>query len=205
MAKRNPGDPIVIKKYANRRLYDTSTSSYVTLEHLARLIREGQDFVVHDAKTGEDLTRSVLTQIIFEEESKGAAILPVNFLRQIISYYGDSMQSVLPAYLDMSMNSFAGQQEKWREAMRSFGGFTPLTMFEEATRRNMAMFEQAMTIFSPKGRGAAPAASGAGDRKDSAAAGEDETDPRDQAFTLLQSQLAAMQAQLDALTKGRKT
>ena len=205
MAKRNPGDPIVIKKYANRRLYDTSTSSYVTLEHLARLIREGQDFVVHDAKTGEDLTRSVLTQIIFEEESKGAAILPVNFLRQIISYYGDSMQSVLPAYLDMSMNSFAGQQEKWREAMRSFGGFTPLTMFEEATRRNMAMFEQAMTIFSPKGRGAAPAASGAGDRQDSAAAGEDETDPRDQAFTLLQSQLAAMQAQLDALTKGRKT
>ncbi len=205
MAKRNPGDPIIIKKYANRRLYDTSTSSYVTLEHLSRLIREGQDFVVHDAKSGEDLTRSVLTQIIFEEESKGAAILPVNFLRQIISYYGDSMQAVLPAYLDMSMNSFAGQQEKWREAMRSFGGFTPMNMFEEATRRNMAMFEQAMTIFSPKGRGAAPAGPGSGERKDSAAAGGEDSDPRDHAFTLLQSQLAAMQAQLDALTKGRKT
>lgn len=197
MAKRNPGDPVIIKKYANRRLYDTSTSSYVTLEHLARLIREGQDFVVQDAKSGEDLTRSVLTQIIFEEENKGANLLPVNFLRQVIRFYGDQVQSVLPAYLDMSMNSFAAQQEKWRENMRAMGGFGPMGMFEEMAKRNMAMFEQAMSAFAPRTGG--PSAAAASRAKP--AEPEEAGDESNEAIDLLQSQMKAMQAQLDKLAK----
>jgi polyhydroxyalkanoate synthesis repressor PhaR len=196
MAKRNPGDPIIIKKYANRRLYDTSTSSYVTLEHLAKLIREGKDFVVQDAKSGEDLTRSVLAQIIFEEENKGTSMLPVNFLRQVIRFYGDQMQAVLPAYLDMSMNSFAAQQEKFREQMRSMGGFTPMAMFEEMARRNMAMFEQTMGMFQPAAaRRRRPA------EEESEAASSNEGEESDEALVMLKEQMAAMQAQLDKLAK----
>lgn len=200
MAKRNPGEPIIIKKYANRRLYDTSTSSYVTLDHLAKLIREGKDFVVQDAKSGEDLTRSVLAQIIFEEENKGTSMLPVNFLRQVIRFYGDQMQSVLPAYLDMSMNSFAAQQEKFREQMRSMGGFTPMAMFEEMARRNMAMFEQTIGMFQPGTTRRRPAetaemAETAGD------VAEDAGEEADEALSLLKEQMAAMQAQLDKLAK----
>jgi len=196
MAKRNPGDPIIIKKYANRRLYDTSTSSYVTLDHLAKLIREGKDFVVQDAKSGEDLTRSVLAQIIFEEENKGTSMLPVNFLRQVIRFYGDQMQAVLPAYLDMSMNSFAAQQEKFREQMRSFGGFTPMAMFEEMARRNMAMFEQTMGMFQPaaaRRRGTA--------EEESEAETSGDGEESDEALVMLKEQMAAMQAQLDKLAK----
>jgi polyhydroxyalkanoate synthesis repressor PhaR len=197
MAKRNPGDPIIIKKYANRRLYDTSTSSYVTLEHLARLIREGKDFVVQDAKSGEDLTRSVLAQIIFEEENKGTSMLPVNFLRQVIRFYGDQMQSVLPAYLDMSMNSFAAQQEKFREQMRSMGGFTPMAMFEEMARRNMAMFEQTIGMFQPGTTRRRPAETAETADEVAENAGEE----ADEALSLLKEQMAAMQAQLDKLAK----
>ena len=144
---------IVIKKYANRRLYDTSTSQYVTLDHLRDLVKDGTDFQVVDAKSGEDLTRGVLAQIIFEEESRGANLLPVDFLRQLISFYGDSLQTVVPGYLQMSMNNFAQQQEEMRarmtEAMTS--PQASMAMIEETTRRNMEMFGQAMRMFTPFG------------------------------------------------------
>jgi polyhydroxyalkanoate synthesis repressor PhaR len=144
MARHNGSDgPIIIKKYANRRLYDTSTSSYVTLEHLSDLVREGRDFEVRDAKTGEDLTRQVLTQIIFEYETKGQGALPLNFLRQLIGLYGGGAQTFLPAFLEMSMNSFTEAQKEWRKAAN------PMSMFEAQAKRNMAMFEQAMKLFMP--------------------------------------------------------
>lgn len=144
--------PIVIKKYANRRLYDTSTSAYVTLEHLSALVREGKEFVVQDAKTGEDLTRAVLAQIIFDQENRKEGVLPVGFLRQLIQFYGDSFQSMLPAYLELSMKSFAQQQEKWREYMQStLGDSEKVKAYDEQVRKNMEMFEEAMRFFSPFG------------------------------------------------------
>jgi polyhydroxyalkanoate synthesis repressor PhaR len=145
-------DAIVIKKYANRRLYNTATSSYVTLDHLSQMVKEGSDFVVYDAKSNEDITRSVLTQIIFEEEAKGQNLLPINFLRQLIRFYGDSLQSVVPDYLDMSMSSFSSNQEKMREVLPENVLDNPLyRQFEEMGRQNMAMFTNAMKIFSPNG------------------------------------------------------
>jgi polyhydroxyalkanoate synthesis repressor PhaR len=142
--------PVRIKKYANRRLYNTATSSYVTLDHLAEMVKEGIEFVVTDAKTGEDITRSVLTQIIFEQESKGQHLLPLSFLRQLIGFYGDSLQSMLPGYLEMSMEAFARNQEEMRRYMtESFGGMFPFRQIEDMGRQNMAMFEQAMTMFQP--------------------------------------------------------
>lgn len=144
MAKQNgSSSTIIIKKYANRRLYDTSTSSYVTLDHLSELVREGRDFAVRDAKTGDDLTRQVLTQIIFEQETKGEGALPLNFLRQLIGFYGGGAQTFLPAFLDMSMNSFADTQKEWRKAAN------PMSAFEKQAKRNMAMFEQGMKMFMP--------------------------------------------------------
>ena len=144
MAKPNgSSQTIIIKKYANRRLYDTSTSSYVTLEHLSELVREGRDFEVRDAKSGEDLTRQVLTQIIFEQETKGEGALPLNFLRKLIGFYGGGGQAFLPAFLDMSMNSFADTQKEWTKAAN------PMSLFEKQARRNMAMFEQGMKMFMP--------------------------------------------------------
>jgi polyhydroxyalkanoate synthesis repressor PhaR len=143
--------PVKIKKYANRRLYNTGTSSYVTLDHLCQMVKDGVDFVVHDAKTGEDITRSVLTQIIVEEEGKsGQTMLPVSFLRQLISFYGNSLQALVPRYLDSSMASFARNQEQMREYMTSFGGLFPFgQQFEEMSKQNMALFQNAMKMFSP--------------------------------------------------------
>ena len=141
--------PVVVKKYANRRLYNTESSSYITLDTLADMVRHGRDFVVYDAKTSEDITRGVLTQIIVEEESKGRALLPTAFLRQLIGFYGDSMQTLVPKYLEQAMASFARQQESVRVAMQStLGGFLPFGI-EEVSRQNMAMMERAMTLFSP--------------------------------------------------------
>ena len=165
MAKSSapPEAPIRIKKYANRRLYNTASSSYVTLENLAQMVKDGVEFTVTDAKSGEDITRSVLTQIIFEEESKGQHLLPLNFLRQLIGLYGDSLQSMVPGYLEMSMEAFARNQEEMRRYMTdTFGDFFPFRQFEEMGRQNMAMFEQAMSMFTPpaKEAGAAPAPSG---------------------------------------------
>ena len=140
--------PVVVKKYANRRLYNTESSSYITLDSLATMIRQSRDFVVYDAKTGEDITRGVLTQIIVEEESKGRAILPTAFLRQIIGFYGDSLQQFVPPYLEQAMSSFALQQEQMRTAMQqTMGNLFP--GMQEVSRQNMAMMERAMSLFAP--------------------------------------------------------
>ncbi|MEM7661169.1 MAG: polyhydroxyalkanoate synthesis repressor PhaR [Pseudomonadota bacterium] len=199
MGKKSRTDgPIIIKKYANRRLYDTSTSTYVTLEHLSELVRKEIDFEVRDAKTGEDLTRPVLTQIIFEQETKGNGALPTNFLRQLIKFYGDGMQSVLPAWLDMSMNSFADRQEKWRATMGKAFPMTPLGLFEEQAKRNVAMFEKAMRTMMP-------GVSSSSKTSKSNGSAEPEPEDIDLDFTdpvsIMQAQMAAMQAQLDILTK----
>jgi polyhydroxyalkanoate synthesis repressor PhaR len=148
---------VVIKKYANRRLYNTASSSYVTLEHLSDMVKAGIDFVVYDAKTGEDITRPVLAQIIFDEESRGSSLLPIAFLRQLISFYGDSMQSFLPSYLELSLDSFTKQQER---LVKQFGAGAlgsgaigsrgpGMAAYEEQVRQNMAMFDRAMKMFSP--------------------------------------------------------
>lgn len=151
-------DPVTIKKYANRRLYNTATSSYVTLDHLSQMVREGIEFAVFDAKSGEDITRSVLTQIIVEEEAKnGQNLLPIGFLRQLIAYYGDNMhRMMLPQYLDMSIRSFSDNQDKMRDYMQgTFGSVFPFGGLEEMTKQNMAMFERTMQMFSPFGNAGA--------------------------------------------------
>src|ERR671929_1405458 len=144
-------EPITIKKYANRRLYNTGTSTYVTLEDLAAMVKKGEDFAVYDAKTGEDITRSVLTQIIFEQENKEGAqnLLPINFLRQLIRFYGDSMQMLVPRYLEVSMQSLTREQEKFRQQMTQAFGGGPFGALEEQVRRNMEMFERAFAMFTP--------------------------------------------------------
>jgi polyhydroxyalkanoate synthesis repressor PhaR len=152
-------DPVVIKKYANRRLYNTGTSTYVTLEDLAEMVKKGEDFTVQDAKTGDDITHPVLTQIIFELENKeGQNMLPIPFLRQLISFYGDQMQMVVPSFLEQSMIAFAKEQERFREQMKSALGKSPIDMMkittpikaiEEQARRNIEMFQNAMRLFTP--------------------------------------------------------
>src|SRR5579862_4262009 len=143
--------PIVIKKYANRRLYNTATSSYVTLEDLAQMVKKHNDFVVFDAKTGEEITRAVLTQIIVEEEQKGGQnLLPISFLRQLIGLYGDSMQWLVPRYLDHAMSSFARNQEQMRKSLQdAFGGLFPFGSLEQMGKQNLALFEQTLKMFSP--------------------------------------------------------
>lgn len=186
---------IVIKKYANRRLYDTSTSQYVTLDHLRDLVKNGTDFQVVDAKSGEDLTRGVLAQIIFEEEARGANLLPVDFLRQLISFYGDSLQSVVPGYLQMSMNNFAQQQEEFRsrmtEAMTS--PQASMSMLEDQTRRNMEMFGQAMRMFTPFTAGTTPEAEAPAQAAPTTKEGDD--------VAAMRAELDAMRAKLDKLVK----
>jgi polyhydroxyalkanoate synthesis repressor PhaR len=183
-------DKIVIKKYANRRLYDTSASRYVTLDHLRELVRANADFEVVDAKSGEDLTRGVLAQIIFEEESKGENLLPVEFLRQLIKFYGDSMQAFVPGYLSLSMDGFTRQQEAMREKMAGSLGSPAagMAMFEEQAKRNMAMFEQAMKMFTPFGAAGVPPASAAPEKE----GGKEEV-------KALRDELEAMRAKLDKL------
>jgi polyhydroxyalkanoate synthesis repressor PhaR len=150
---KRPADaeqPAVVKKYANRRLYNTATSSYVTLDELSRMVRAGRHFVVYDAKTGEDLTRSILTQIILEEDSKGRNLLPINFLRQLIGYYDDNLRAFLPRYLELSMENFAANQEQIRRYIEgTFGQFFPLGQFEDMARQNMALLQRAATMFAP--------------------------------------------------------
>src|SRR5262245_4909075 len=162
--------PVVIKKYANRRLYNTATSAYVTLDHLSQMVKEKTDFVVYDAKTGEDITRSVLTQIIVEEESKGQTLLPISFLRQLISVYGDSLQGVVPQYLEMSMTQVARNQDQMRRYMQNALGFNPFQQFESMGKQNMAMFERAMQMFNPFGAGENAGQGGAPPQANGAAA-----------------------------------
>jgi len=190
MASDRNDEPVIIKKYANRRLYHTGASKYVTQDYLAQMVRDGVDFVVQDAKTGEDLTRSVLTQIILEEEGKGETLLPLSFLRQLIALYGGGMETVVPQYLETSMAAFAAQQDKWREYLTGqMGPKEAFSAFEDLTRQNMEMFQNAAKMFT-RGLGApAPARA----RRDAAG---DSTD-----IDALRDQLAAMQAQLDALSK----
>ena len=186
--------PVVVKKYANRRLYNTATSSYVTLEDLAKMIKEGGDFIVHDAKTNEDITRSVLTQIIVEQEQKGQNLLPISFLRQLIGFYGDSMQFLVPGYLEQAMVAFARNQDQMRDTLRATFGIFPFGQFEQMGKQNMALFEQALKMLSPYGGAAAPEAGAAEKAREPAA----EPDPR---LQRLESQLDAMRKQLDALAK----
>ncbi|TVQ54158.1 MAG: polyhydroxyalkanoate synthesis repressor PhaR [Rhodobacteraceae bacterium] len=186
--------PITIKKYANRRLYNTAKSSYVTLDHLAAMVRDGDDFVVYDAKSGEDITRSVLAQIIFEEENKGANLLPATFLRQLIRLYGDTLSGFVPGYLEASMETFARNQEKMREQVRAaFGANPALATFETMARTNMEWFQNAMRMFNPY------AAQGARDEEtppapQAAAADED--------LDAMKKRLAEMQKQLDKIARG---
>jgi polyhydroxyalkanoate synthesis repressor PhaR len=197
----NAKQPTTIKKYANRRLYNTGTSAYVTLEDLAQMVKKGEDFVVHDAKTGEDITRSVLTQIIFEQESKvGQSMLPITFLRQLIRFYGDSMQMLVPSYLEFSIDKLTGEQQKFRDQITNAFGGTPLAeptrqvfqSLEDQTRKNMQMFRQALAMFNPFALGAgttAPEPNPSGS-KNSPSDIED-----------LRRQLEEMRARLDGLTE----
>jgi polyhydroxyalkanoate synthesis repressor PhaR len=157
-----PVPPVVVKKYANRRLYNTESSSYITLENLAEMVRAGRDFVVYDAKTGDDITRGVLTQIIVEEEGKGHNLLPTNFLRQLIGFYGGAMQGVVPGYLDQAMKAFTQHQEQMKETMRktvgSMSSLFPFGNMEEIGRQNVAMIDRAWSMFTPFKPGGDPAA-----------------------------------------------
>ena len=190
--------PVVVKKYANRRLYNTATSSYVTLEDLATMIKEGGDFVVYDAKTGEDITRSVLTQIIVEQEQKGQNLLPVSFLRQLISFYGDSMQFLVPGYLEQAMIAFAKNQEQMRNSLRATFGIFPFGQFEEMGKQNIALFERALKMLSPYARETPPAAAATPPPAGGATEAED---PR---LRRLEAQIDALRQQLDALGRDRK-
>ncbi len=199
--------PVVIKKYANRRLYNTSTSSYVTLDDLAEMVKKGTDFSVYDAKTGEDITRSVLTQIIFDEENKGQNLLPIRFLRQLIRFYGDSMQAFIPSYLEFSLESLTREQERFRQQMmESFGG-EPFRAMEEQARRNVAMFQQAVQMFNPFATpqsgnptdGSTPAAApAAGQPEPAAVSAQDD-------IRALKEELKAVQRQLEQLAATRKS
>jgi len=180
MKKNSGDDSVIIKKYANRRLYNTDTSSYITLEHLAAMIREQRDFKVIDAKTEEDITHNVLTQIIMEEESRGQTMLPVNFLRQLISMYGDSMQAVVPGYLEASMDAFRRNQEQFRTAVEGAFANGP---FAEIAKRNMAMFDAAASAFKP-----------AADKPAAAASKDDEIDA-------LKAELASLKDKIEKLGK----
>jgi polyhydroxyalkanoate synthesis repressor PhaR len=204
LAKGNAseGAPVTIKKYANRRLYNTATSSYVTLDHLAGMVKEGQEFLVYDAKTGEDITRSVLTQIIFEEEGKGQNLLPIRFLRQLIRFYGDSLQAVVPNYLEMSMESFSRNQEQYRKYLTDAFG-EPFRQLEEMGRQNVAMFQQAMSMFTPfSGQGGPEAGEAAEPRKaeppDDSAASRGE-------LQRLRQQVEDMQRRIEQIASNKKS
>ncbi len=195
MKKAAPGSgPVIIKKYANRRLYNTETSSYITLEHLAAMTREGRDFKVVDAKTEEDITHNVLTQIIMEEEARGQTMLPVNFLRQLIALYGDSMQAMVPGYLEASMDSFRRNQEQFKSAVEGAFANSP---FAEIAKRNIAMFEAAASAFQPGGTanptpGAAPTAAPAAPEASSGGDGD---------VSSLKAELARLQEKIEKLGK----
>jgi polyhydroxyalkanoate synthesis repressor PhaR len=190
-------EPITIKKYANRRLYNTGTSTYVTLEDLAAMVKKGEDFVVYDAKTGEDITRSVLAQIIFEQENKeGQSLLPITFLRQLIRFYGDSMQMLVPRYLEASIDSLTREQGKFREQMAQAFGGVGFGAMEEQVRRNMEMFEKTFAMFAPF----APHARNPGAEKPTPSNSASSPNEMDD----LKRQLDEMQKRLDKLSGGGK-
>ena len=194
-------DPIVIKKYANRRLYNTASSAYVTLDDLSQMVKDGSDFVVHDAKSGENITRQVLTQIIFEEEAKGENLLPIDFLRQLIRFYGDSMQAFVPSYLQFSMDHLTREHERLREEMVGTPGVEMIKSMEDQARKNMSMFQDAMQLFNPfatmqNANGAAAATA------DEATKPETKAEPdasSDTDLDELRSQIKTMQSQIEKL------
>jgi len=186
--------PVVVKKYANRRLYNTATSSYVTLDDLARMIKDGGDFVAYDAKTGEDLTRQVLTQIIVEQEQKGQNLLPISFLRQLISLYGDSMQFLVPGYLEQAMLAFAQNQEQMRRNLQATFGIFPFGQFEEMSKQHMALFERALRMLTPYRAEERPPS------PDTGASRANEEDPR---LKRLEAQINALTQQLRDLGRDR--
>jgi polyhydroxyalkanoate synthesis repressor PhaR len=192
-----PGERVVIKKYANRRLYNTASSSYVTLEHLSEMVKKNIDFVVYDAKTNEDITRSVLTQIIFEEESQGQSLLPIQFLRQLIGFYGNSMQAFLPSYLELSLSSFAQQQERMRTQFSALkpGAGVGVGAYDEQIRQNIALFDRAMKMFSPFAFAKTDEPAAAPPRAEPAAPAADD------ALVALRRQMEEMQAQIEKLAK----
>lgn len=186
---------VVIKKYANRRLYNTATSSYVTLDHLCQMVKDGIEFAVYDAKSGDDITRSVLTQIIVEEEGKGQNLLPINFLRQLISFYGDNLQFLVPRYLEHTMQYFASNQEQMRTYMRdTLGGMFPFGRFEDLGKQNIAFFERALKMFTPFQGGGNEA-----ERPESAANSGAEAP----ALADLKNQLDALQKRIDSLSRQK--
>lgn len=194
--KKGGDGPITIKKYANRRLYNTATSSYVTLEHLRDMVKAGVEFNVFDAKTNDDITRSVLAQIIFEEEGKqGQTMLPINFLRQLIKFYGDRLQAYVPSYLEMSMEGLSKNAESMRQGLAEALGAKTLPGFEQMARHNMEIFQRAMKVFSPFNRFGQPMGSA---EAPPAAAGESDE------IAELKAQLDAMKRQLDALATRSK-
>jgi polyhydroxyalkanoate synthesis repressor PhaR len=196
--KAAPQSAVVIKKYANRRLYNTSTSTYVTLDDLSTMVKAGTDFLVYDAKTGEDITRSVLTQIIFEEENKGTNLLPINFLRQLIRFYGDSMQAFVPGFLEFSLENLGKEQEKFRSQLMDVWGGDAIKAMQDHAQRNMAMFGDAMKVFNPFAAvmgGAVPGAPAPGKPQPQGSNGGSRDD-----LQALKDQLAAMQQKLDTLT-----
>lgn len=193
MAKSD--QPTTIKKYANRRLYNTGTSTYVTLEDLAAMVKDGEDFLVYDAKTGDDITRSVLAQIIFEQENKaGQNLLPTTFLRQLIRFYGDSMQMVVPKYLEQSIATLTQEQEKFRKQIANTLSGTPFAPLEEQVRRNMELFQQTFSMFKPF---AAPRPASSAEPELDANA---ET-PKDSNIDDLRQQMKEMQERLERMSK----
>jgi polyhydroxyalkanoate synthesis repressor PhaR len=193
--KAGDAKPVVVKKYANRRLYNTAASTYVTLDDLAKMIKDGGDFVAYDAKSGEDITRSVLTQIIVEQEQKGKNLLPISFLRQIISLYGDSMQFLVPGYLEQAMIAFARNQEQIRKSLQATFGIFPFGQFEEMGKQNMALFERALRMLSPYGLDEKPPAA------DAEVPQEGAEDPR---LKRLEAQIDALSQQLAALGRDHQ-
>ena len=189
-------EPTIIKKYANRRLYNTGTSTYVTLEDLADMVKAEEDFVVFDAKTGEEITRPVLTQIIFEQENKGTNLMPIAFLRQMIRFYGDSMQNLVPSYLQYSIESLTREQEKFREQMNSAFVTSPFEAMDEQVRRNTEMFERAMRMFLPFG-GAQPT--------QTMTPKPDERTAEPTELDRLKKQMEDMQKRLDSIVVDKKS
>ena len=202
---KSPSEPITVKKYANRRLYNTDTSSYVTLDDLAEMVRSERDFVVYDAKSGDDLTHAVLTQIIVEQESRGQNLLPIPFLRQLIRFYGGSIEKLVPSYLEHSLNALTRHQDRYREQMAGSMGGVALEAIQAQTRQNLAMFEKAIDMFNPfaadqEGEGAE------GARPASCQTGEDSGSESDQPLqddeiTSLKAQLSDMQDKLEKLSR----
>lgn len=188
--------PITIKKYANRRLYNTATSSYVTLENLAQMVKDGREFLVYDAKSGEDITRAVLTQIIVEEEGKGQNMLPIGFLRQLISLYGDNLQFMVPRYLESSMEAFARNQDRMRNYFKEVSGVFPFGAFDEMSKQNMVLFERAMQMFTPFGAGGKEQAHPSQPAEAAA--------PEQGSLDTLRQRLDELQRQLDAIDKPKR-